>query len=112
MSGQPTGFNGAIPSELRGVNKALRAVLRSFQTVQTVSGQAMNVRSIREARVEMLSFSAALNQAEKEKGKGSNFGGFANALKSMLPDTKTSVKKARCRGHHLPNPSGYVRPRD
>lgn len=94
MSGQPTGFNGAIPSELRGVNKALRAVLRSFQTVQTVSGQAMNVRSIREARVEMLSFSAALDQAEKEKGKGSNFGGFANALKSMLPDTKTSVKKA------------------
>lgn len=73
-----SGINSAIritdgmSPALKSMNKALNIVLNSFEKVQSISGKAIDVADIRDARTELANAATAVNKLEDELKQAEN----------------------------------------
>src|SRR5690606_13587056 len=58
-------YDGMSPA-LRSMNTAMNIVISSFQALQNISGQAVNINSIQLAREELAKAESTFNQIEEE----------------------------------------------
>ena len=59
-------INDGMSPALKSMNKALNLVLNSFEKVQSISGNAIDVADIRDARTELANAATAVNRLEDE----------------------------------------------
>lgn len=64
--------NDGMSSALRSMNKALNIVLSSFETLQAVSSNPIDVADIKDARAELSNAAIAVSQVEDELKKAAN----------------------------------------
>lgn len=86
---------------LKSINKAMNIVLNSFESMQDVSGRAIDTASIQEAREELARASAALDQLEEHTNKSADaFSKLAKAIglvmiaRKALDTIKTGIDYA------------------
>ena len=86
---------------LKSINKAMNIVLNSFEAMQDASGRAIDTASIQEARAELASASAALDQLEDHTNKSTDaFSRLAKAIglvmiaRKALDTIKTGIDYA------------------
>ena len=86
---------------LKSINKAMNIALNSFESMQDVSGRAIDTASIQEAREELARASAALDQLEEHTNKSADaFSKLAKAIglvmiaRKALDTIKTGIDYA------------------
>ena len=86
---------------LKSINKAMNIVLNSFESMQDISGRAIDTASIQEAREELARASAALDQLEEHTNKSADaFSKLAKAIglvmiaRKALDTIKTGIDYA------------------
>lgn len=65
-------INDGMSPALKSMNKALNIVLNSFEKVQSISGKAIDVADIRDARTELANAATAVNKLEDELKQAEN----------------------------------------
>lgn len=65
-------INDGMSPALKSMNKALNLVLNSFEKVQAISGNAIDVADIRDARTELANAATAVNRLEDELKQAEN----------------------------------------